>query len=203
MRRCLCKNIIKLLEIISYFRHIGAKGENGWLTSETLKRKIIEQTRQRSRAQCRKIKCLEKPLVSCQKFRRITLTNEIPISSKTTRFDAALFYKFTMSSADVDSDLIPPDEWYDPYLRFALYLGGAFQLLCIIAVLVLPSEGATKNTHDDGDEFDSEVSLLARVNDQLNKSYRSSLAALVTLLLTSQMLTKIESLLFFLSFLAF
>jgi len=59
-----------------------------------------------------------------------------------------------MSSADVDSDLIPPDEWYDPYLRFALYLGGAFQLLCIIAVLVLPSDG--KNTHDDGDDFDSE-----------------------------------------------
>ena len=78
-----------------------------------------------------------------------------------------------MSSADVDSDLIPPDEWYDPYLRFALYLGGAFQLLCIIAVLVLPSDG--KNTHDDGDDFDSEVSLLARVDDQLNKSYQSFL----------------------------
>jgi len=64
-----------------------------------------------------------------------------------------------MSSADVDSDLIPADEWYDPYLRFALYLGGAFQLLCIIAVLVLPSEGATRNTlnlNDDGDDFDSE-----------------------------------------------
>ena len=74
-----------------------------------------------------------------------------------------------MSSADVDSDLIPADEWYDPYLRFALYLGGAFQLLCIIAVLVLPSEGATRNTlnlNDDGDDFDSEVSLLARVDEQ-------------------------------------
>jgi len=64
-----------------------------------------------------------------------------------------------MSSTVVDSDLIPADEWYDPYLRFALYLGGAFQLLCIIAVLVLPSEGATRNTlnlNDDGDDFDSE-----------------------------------------------
>ena len=63
-----------------------------------------------------------------------------------------------MSSPDVDSDLIPADEWYDPYLRFALYLGGAFQLMCILAVIFLPSEGATRNTHEDGDDFDSEVS---------------------------------------------
>ena len=64
-----------------------------------------------------------------------------------------------MSLPDVDSDLIPADEWYDPYLRFALHLGGAFQLLCIIAVLVLPSGGgATSNAPDAIDEFDSEVS---------------------------------------------
>ena len=69
---------------------------------------------------------------------------------------------YTMSSADVDSDLIPADEWYDPYLRFALYLGGAFQLICILAVLFLPSEGATRNpVNNDGDDFDSEVSLLS------------------------------------------
>jgi len=62
-----------------------------------------------------------------------------------------------MSLPDVDSDLIPADEWYDPYLRFALYLGGAFQLLCIIAVLILPSGGgATSNAPDAIDEFDSE-----------------------------------------------
>ena len=90
-----------------------------------------------------------------------------PSCTKIARFEEAL--DSTMSSADVDSDLIPADEWYDPYLRFALYLGGAFQLLCIIAVLVLPSEGATRNTlnlNDDGDDFYSEVSLLARVDEQ-------------------------------------
>jgi len=62
-----------------------------------------------------------------------------------------------MSSADIDSDLIPADEWYDPYLRFALYLGGAFQLVCILAVLFLPSEGGHRNTsNEEGDDFDSE-----------------------------------------------
>ena len=66
-----------------------------------------------------------------------------------------------MSSADIDSDLIPADEWYDPYLRFALYLGGAFQLVCILAVIFLPSEGGPRNTsNEDGDDFDSEVYLL-------------------------------------------
>ena len=65
-----------------------------------------------------------------------------------------------MSSADIDSDLIPADEWYDPYLRFALYLGGAFQLVCILAVLFLPSEGGHRNTsNEEGDDFDSEVNL--------------------------------------------
>ena len=83
-----------------------------------------------------------------------------PSCTKIARFEEALDY--TMSSADVDSDLIPADEWYDPYLRFALYLGGAFQLICILAVLFLPSEGATRNpVNNDGDDFDSEVSLLS------------------------------------------
>ena len=83
-----------------------------------------------------------------------------PSYTKISRFDEAL--DSTMSSADVDSDLLPADEWYDPYLRFALYLGGAFQLICILAVLFLPSESATRNpVNNDGDDFDSEVSLLS------------------------------------------
>ena len=38
------------------------------------------------------------------------------------------------------SALIPPEEWYEPWLRAGLYVGAAFQLLCILAVLVLPEE---------------------------------------------------------------
>ena len=36
-------------------------------------------------------------------------------------------------------DLIPPEEWYEPWLRFGLYLGAIFQLVCVLAVVVLPA----------------------------------------------------------------
>jgi hypothetical protein len=34
--------------------------------------------------------------------------------------------------------LIPKEEWYEGYLRWALYAGAVFQLVCILAVLLLP-----------------------------------------------------------------
>ena len=38
------------------------------------------------------------------------------------------------------SSLIPPEEWYEPWIRAGLYIGAAFQLVCILAVLVLPAK---------------------------------------------------------------
>ncbi len=45
-------------------------------------------------------------------------------------------------SEDVPDHLIPKEEWYEAYLRYGLYLGAAFQLVCILAVLVLPTKKA-------------------------------------------------------------
>ncbi|TRY75160.1 hypothetical protein TCAL_13011 [Tigriopus californicus] len=58
------------------------------------------------------------------------------------------------------NNLIPPDEWYEPYLRFSLYVGAFFQLCCVIAVIVLPSrnesEGYSKDGSGCGDMFADE-----------------------------------------------
>lgn len=44
-------------------------------------------------------------------------------------------------SAVVDEDhfdLIPREEWYEQILRYGLYVGAAFQLCCILAIIVFP-----------------------------------------------------------------
>ena len=35
--------------------------------------------------------------------------------------------------------LIPEELWYERLLRYGLYLGGVFQIICILAVIFLPS----------------------------------------------------------------
>ncbi len=52
-------------------------------------------------------------------------------------------------------DLIPAEEWYEPYLRFALYVGAVFQLVCILAVLVFPAN--SDKSGGVGGDADSEV----------------------------------------------
>ena len=59
----------------------------------------------------------------------------------------------TTSDAD---DLIPAEAWYEPYLRFALYLGAAFQMVCILAVIAWPPGSKKPNGGEQG-YFDSEV----------------------------------------------
>ena len=54
------------------------------------------------------------------------------------------------ASSSVESDssefppLFPEELWYEVLLRYGLYVGAAFQLVCILAVIVLPpiKEGA-------------------------------------------------------------
>ncbi len=43
-----------------------------------------------------------------------------------------------LSADSIPEHLIPREEWYETWLRYALYAGAAFQLVCILAVLVLP-----------------------------------------------------------------
>jgi hypothetical protein len=38
-----------------------------------------------------------------------------------------------------DLPLFPEEEWYEQLLRYGLYLGALFQIICILAVIVSPS----------------------------------------------------------------
>ena len=43
------------------------------------------------------------------------------------------------AAGEQELPLFPEEEWYEILLRYGLYLGAAFQLMCILAVLVSPS----------------------------------------------------------------
>jgi hypothetical protein len=60
-----------------------------------------------------------------------------------------------MSAAFEDNfDLFPQEEWYEQLLRYGLYVGAAFQLVCILAVVVFPPSSS-----DQTDENNSGVSF--------------------------------------------
>jgi len=53
--------------------------------------------------------------------------------------------------------LRPQEAWYESYLRFGLYVGAAFQLLCLLAVVCLPplkpnEDKSTENAFWRGDD---------------------------------------------------
>ena len=56
------------------------------------------------------------------------------------------------ASAETDTSEFPPlfpeELWYEVLLRYGLYVGAAFQLVCILAVIVLPpiKEGSDSST---------------------------------------------------------
>ena len=48
---------------------------------------------------------------------------------------------------DSDDLIFPEEEWYEQVLRYGLYLGAAFQLLCILAVIISPSTDIKDDYH--------------------------------------------------------
>lgn len=71
----------------------------------------------------------------------------------------------SQGSATIESDtsdfppLFPEELWYEVLLRYGLYVGAVFQLICILAVIVLPplkegSDGLTTNDESSSDEDD-------------------------------------------------
>jgi len=58
--------------------------------------------------------------------------------------------------AAADLPLFPQEEWYEQLLRYGLYLGAAFQLICILALIfdVSPQNDLEDNSEseDDSDE---------------------------------------------------
>ena len=46
--------------------------------------------------------------------------------------------------------LFPEEEWYEKVLRCGLYVGAAFQLLCILAVIVLPAPSSSSSEDSSG-----------------------------------------------------
>ena len=56
-------------------------------------------------------------------------------------------------------DLIPREEWYETAIRFGLYIGAAFQLCCILAIVVFPASSS-----DQSDEAHSAKVTHDRVN---------------------------------------
>ncbi len=69
-----------------------------------------------------------------------------------------------MSAAFEDNfDLFPQEEWYEQLLRYGLYVGAAFQLVCILAVVVFPPSSS-----DQADENNSGVSFLTSHNEYNN-----------------------------------
>lgn len=68
-------------------------------------------------------------------------------------------------SAATELPLFPQEEWYEQVLRYGLYLGAAFQILCILAVIfdISPSKNSSNPTDSNNsagesssDEADSE-----------------------------------------------
>lgn len=65
-----------------------------------------------------------------------------------------------MEAADVGSidelSLFPQEEWYEQVLRYGLYLGAAFQLICILAVIISPSSDIKDDLDNDDDSASSD-----------------------------------------------
>ena len=65
---------------------------------------------------------------------------------------------------DSELPLFPQEEWYEQLLRYGLYLGAAFQLICILAVIfdVNPSKndlGEIDSSSDEESEADEDLEV--------------------------------------------
>ena len=66
-------------------------------------------------------------------------------------------------AATADLPLFPQEEWYEQLLRYGLYLGAAFQLICILALIfdVSPQNDLEDNSESE-DESDEEEDVTIR-----------------------------------------
>ena len=50
------------------------------------------------------------------------------------------------AASEEEFPLIPEETWYERLLRYGLYFGGAFQLLCFLATIFIPPYGPWLDT---------------------------------------------------------
>ena len=70
----------------------------------------------------------------------------------------------TFEPPPIPPELLPPEEWYEVYIRIGLYFGAAFQLVCILALIFLPpvkKKGPHGETLSEEEDFWDEVRVLA------------------------------------------
>lgn len=67
---------------------------------------------------------------------------------------------------------LPKEEWYEVYIRYALYFGAIFQLVCILAVIFIPAEKADSALKGDLDEDDEEEDLQDQQQQQQQHNNR-------------------------------
>jgi len=90
----------------------------------------------------------------------------------------------TSSSLPTDTDdefpLIPEELWYERLLRYGLYFGGVFQLVCILAVIFLPpgtSSTSKAEVESDSSEDEEDTADCATVgggiSGQSNPGHKS------------------------------
>lgn len=71
------------------------------------------------------------------------------------------------AAADPDLPLFPQEEWYEQLLRYGLYIGAAFQLICILALIfdVSPQNDLEDNSESE-DDSDEEEDVTIRQRHQ-------------------------------------
>lgn len=55
--------------------------------------------------------------------------------------------------------LIPVETWYEQVIRYGLYFGAAFQIICILAVILLPE---SESDHDADSSFSEDEEIKSR-----------------------------------------
>jgi len=63
--------------------------------------------------------------------------------------DVLSYLKLDPDHAEKIAALIPKETLYEQIIRYGLYIGAVFQLLCILAVILLPSTEEKEEIEDD------------------------------------------------------
>ena len=72
--------------------------------------------------------------------------------------------------------LIPKETWYEVLIRYGLYIGAVFQMICILAVILLPSEPVQKEPSDDEDKSRASSPTSQYNRKQKNKKNKKKIA---------------------------